>query len=155
MKFCTECQNMYYISIDETNPNNLNYYCRFCGHKDEHITEDSVVVLKTQFKKSEQKFNHMVNKYTKYDPTLPRTSHLKCPNDACISNGTGTTATVALDEEKPPSSATSFTDEATSTATTHGVPSDVVYIRYDDVKLKFIYICTHCDTRWKNDLQSQ
>ena len=61
MKFCTECQNMYYIKIsndEKTDGNQLNYYCRFCGHEDEEITQDGVVVLKTQFKKNEQKFNH-------------------------------------------------------------------------------------------------
>ena len=120
MKFCTECQNMYYISIDETNPNNLNYYCRFCGHKDEHITEDSVVVLKTQFKKSEQKFNHMVNKYTKYDPTLPRKSNMKCPNEKCSESSA---------ETNP----------------------DIIYLRYDDENMKYLYICTACDFTWKTD----
>jgi len=120
MKFCTECQNMYYISIDETNPNNLNYYCRFCGHKDEHITEDSVVVLKTQFKKSEQKFNHMVNKYTKYDPTLPRKSNMKCPNEKCSESSAETTP-------------------------------DIIYLRYDDENMKYLYICTACDFTWKTD----
>ncbi len=117
MKFCTECQNMYYISIDEANPNNLNYYCRFCGHKDEEISQNGVVVLKTQLKKSEQKFNHMVNKYTKYDPTLPRKS-MKCPNDKC--------------------------SESASTP-------DIIYLRYDDENMKYLYICTACDFTWKTD----
>lgn len=116
MKFCTECQNMYYISIDETNSNELIYYCRFCGHKDEHLTENGVIVLKTQFKKSEQKFNHMVNKYTKHDPTLPRKTNMKCPNEAC------TTA-----------------------------ECDVIYLRYDDDNMKYLYICANCDTTWKTD----
>jgi len=107
---------MYYISIDETDSNNLNYYCRFCGHKDEHIAQDGVVVLKTQFKKSEQKFNHMVNKYTKYDPTLPRKNNMKCPNEHC-------------------------------TATT----SDIIYLRYDDENMKYLYICADCDFSWKTD----
>ena len=117
MKFCTECQNMYYIAIDETNSNNLNYYCRFCGHKDEKITEDGMVVLKTQFKKSEQKFNHMVNKYTKYDPTLPRKNNMKCPNADC---------------------------------TTAHEP-DIIYLRYDDENMKYLYICANCDFTWKTD----
>jgi DNA-directed RNA polymerase subunit M/transcription elongation factor TFIIS len=108
---------MYYIAIDERNPNNLNYYCRFCGHKDEKITEDGMVVLKTQFKKSEQKFNHMVNKYTKYDPTLPRKNNMKCPNADCT--------------------------------TTH--EPDIIYLRYDDENMKYLYICANCDFTWKTD----
>ena len=108
---------MYYISIDEKNPNNLNYYCRFCGHKDEEINQEGMVVLKTQFKKSEQKFNHMVNKYTKYDPTLPRKNNIKCPSADC---------------------------------TTAHEP-DIIYLRYDDENMKYLYICANCDFTWKTD----
>jgi DNA-directed RNA polymerase subunit M/transcription elongation factor TFIIS len=111
---------MYYISIDETDSNVLNYYCRFCGHKDEQITQEGVVVLKTQFKKSEQKFNHMVNKYTKYDPTLPRKNNMKCPNERC-------------------------TESASASA------SDIIYLRYDDENMKYLYICANCDFSWKTD----
>ena len=83
MKFCIKCDNMYYISIDNNNEDQLIYYCRFCGHKDEQLTEDGVIVLKTELKKSEQKFNHMINKYTKLDPTLPRLYTMKCPAVDC------------------------------------------------------------------------
>ena len=132
MKFCTECQNMYYISIDEANPNNLNYYCRFCGHKDEEISQNGVVVLKTQLKKSEQKFNHMVNKYTKYDPTLPRKTSMKCPNELCNDQSAAATATAA-----------------TAAATAAG--SDIIYLRYDDENMKYLYICSNCNFTWKTD----
>ena len=128
MKFCTECQNMYYISIDETNPNILNYYCRFCGHKDEEIAQDGVVVLKTHFKKSEQKFNHMINKYTKYDPTLPRKNNMKCPNEKCNESSDSAKAS----------------DSASANA-------DIIYLRYDDENMKYLYICTNCDFTWKTD----
>ena len=47
MKFCTNCQNMYYISLTEENSNTLVYYCRNCGHND--TTEvDTVCVCKTK-----------------------------------------------------------------------------------------------------------
>ena len=117
MKFCTECQNMYYISIDEANTNNLTYYCRFCGNKDTQVAQEGVVVLKTQYKQNEQKFNHMVNKYTKYDPTLPRKTNMKCPNEQC-----GTTSN-----------------------------PDIIYLRYDDENMKYIYICSGCNFTWKTD----
>ena len=116
MKFCVKCDNMYYISIDETDSNNLNYYCRFCGNKDEQIANNGVVVLKTQFKKSEQKFNHMVNKYTKYDPTLPRKNNIKCPNEKCNVSS-----------------------------------CEIIYLRYDDENMKYLYICEKCEFTWKTD----
>lgn len=94
MKFCIKCDNMYYISIDNTNADQLVYYCRHCGHKDEQLAEEGVVVLKTEYKKSEQKFNHMVNKYTKLDPTLPRLYNMKCPNVECGTNVSDTKSCV-------------------------------------------------------------
>jgi len=112
---------MLYISIDENDTNKLIYYCRNCGEKDESITDEGVCVLNTQLKKGEQKFNHIINKYTKLDPTLPRIYNLKCPNGACKSN---------VDDKGHP---------------------EVIYIRYDDNNLKYLYLCSECDNIWKTD----
>jgi DNA-directed RNA polymerase subunit M/transcription elongation factor TFIIS len=133
MKFCAKCDNMYYISIDNTNNDQLIYYCRFCGHKDENLTDEGVVVLKTQYKKNEQKFNHMVNQYTKLDPTLPRIYNMKCPNDECKTNHSSTSAAGGGSE-----------------ASTHK-GCEIIYLRYDDDNMKYLYICATCDTTWKTD----
>jgi DNA-directed RNA polymerase subunit M/transcription elongation factor TFIIS len=122
MKFCTQCNNMYYIGIGESDGNNLIYYCRNCGNKDDSVTSEGVCVLNTQLKKGEQKFNHIINQYTKLDPTLPRIYNVKCPNMACNTN----------------------------TETKHG-PAEVIYMRYDDDNMKYLYICVTCDTVWKTD----
>ena len=121
MKFCDHCSNMLYISINEENTNELVYYCRNCGEKDETLTNDNICVLETNFKKGEQTFNHIINKYTKKDPTLPRISNVKCPNAACQTN-------VKSD-----------------------VVPEIIYMRYDDEALKYLYICVTCDTVWKTD----
>ncbi len=121
MKFCSVCDMYYYISIDETDENKLIYYCRNCGNKEETSLEGHCV-LNTQIQKSEQTFHHIVNKYTKLDPTLPRINNIPCTNDECQSNAT---------EGKK-------------------VDRDIIYIRYDDVNLKYIYICGVCDKMWKN-----
>ena len=122
MKFCEKCDNMYYIGINAEDPNKLTYYCRNCGNVDETINEEGVCVLDTQFKKGEQKFNHIVNKYTKMDPTLPRIYNIRCPNTSCNTNKIGETK-----------------------------PAEIIYMRYDDSNLKYIYICSTCDTTWKTD----
>lgn len=122
MKFCSNCNNMLYISIHESDGNQLLYYCRNCGEKDESITSESVCVLETQFKKGEQRFNHIINKYTKKDPTLPRIYNVRCPNASCNTNSES-----AKD------------------------PAEVIYMRYDDDALKYLYICVSCDTVWKTD----
>jgi DNA-directed RNA polymerase subunit M/transcription elongation factor TFIIS len=122
MKFCVTCDNMYYIGVNSEDNNQLTYYCRNCGHVDETINTEGICVLDTQFKKNEQKFNHIINKYTKLDPTLPRIYNVRCPNASCSTNSTNATK-----------------------------PAEVIYMRYDDDNLKYIYICSTCNTNWKTD----
>lgn len=122
MKFCTQCDNMYYIAVSETDGNKLTYYCRNCGHVDNTAENEGVCVLKTHFKKAEQKFNHIINPYTKLDPTLPRITNGKCPNAECQTN-----------KGSPDK------------------PSNILYMRYDDDDLKYLYMCVECDTTWKTD----
>ena len=138
MKFCTECNNMYYIKINGEDANTLVYYCRFCGHEDDEPTESGVVVLRTEYKKTEQQFSHMVNRYIKHDPTLPRIANVKCPNERCTSNAATSNA------------ATSNHGTANK-ASGDKVESNVIYLRYDDDNMKYLYICEECDTTWKTD----
>ena len=121
MHFCDKCDNMYYIKISDDDEKNLEYYCRNCGNIDNNITKENICVSKTQYKKNEQKYNHIINKYTKLDPTLPRTNMIKCPNFNCISN----------------------TEESSN--------KEVIYLRYDDINLSYIYLCSECDTVWNTN----
>jgi aspartate carbamoyltransferase regulatory subunit len=111
---------MYYIRINSDDPNKLVYYCRKCGNEDKLLAIENVCVSKTQVKKSEQSFGHIVNKYTKLGPTLPRISNILCVNPDCITN-------------------------------TEDKPREIIYIRYDDANMKYIYLCSDCDTIWKTN----
>ena len=127
MHFCKKCQNMYYIRLEGEDSNNLIYYCRKCGNEDDTLgaTLENICVSKTQVRKKEGGVRHLVNEYTKLDPTLPRVTNIPCPNAACVSNRPG--------EEK------------------NGDKSnEVIYLRYNDAELKFVYICSLCDTVWKS-----
>jgi DNA-directed RNA polymerase subunit M/transcription elongation factor TFIIS len=121
IQFCKRCDNKYYHKI---NNNSLVYYCRVCGYEDtDSISNEAMCVLNTQFQKgANQDFDHVVNRYTKYDPTLPKIM-IKCPNDDCKTN-----------ESKK--------EDATTEA---------IYLRYDNVNLKYLYICTVCETKWTNN----
>ena len=119
MHFCTNCQNMYYIRINPEDENTLVYYCRKCGNEDTSLTVDTVCVLKTQIKQNEQSFSHIINKYTKLDPTLTRLNNILCPNSECQTNKK------------------------------EGTEREILYIRYDDINMKYIYICSTCDNVWK------
>ena len=118
MKFCVNCQNMLYISINPGDETQLTYYCRNCGSIDETIHQEGHCVLTNNLKKSEQQFSHIINQYTKLDPTLPRIYTMKCPNSECITN-------------KDPAHRT-----------------EVIYMRYDDQNMKYVYLCVDCDTVW-------
>ena len=143
MKFCTECNNMYYIKINGEDANTLVYYCRFCGHEDDEPTESGVVVLRTEYKKTEQQFSHMVNRYIKHDPTLPRIANVKCPNESCTSNAA--TSNAATSNHGTANKASG--DKASGDK----VESNVIYLRYDDDNMKYLYICEECDTTWKTN----
>jgi DNA-directed RNA polymerase subunit M/transcription elongation factor TFIIS len=113
---------MYYIRINSDDPNKLVYYCRKCGNEDKLLAIENVCVSKTHIKKSEQSFSHIINKYTKLDPTLPRVNTILCPNPDCLTN-------------------------------TEGKTREIIYIRYDDSNMKYIYVCSDCDTVWQtNDI---
>ena len=121
MHFCTKCDNMYYIRLAEENGNKLIYYCRNCGHEDSLITSENICVNRTQIQHKEQSYTHIINNYTKLDPTLPRTKSIKCPNKSCSDAKEG--------------------------------KQEVIYIRYDDTNMKYIYLCSVCNTVWKIDEQ--
>lgn len=121
MLFCQKCDNMYYITLKQENNNELEYYCRYCGHHDNTQEYKDTCIIKTDFTKGEQKFHHIVNEFTKHDPTLPRVYNIPCPNESCKTN------------EKE----------------SKGTP-EVIYIRYDDDNMKYLYICNECNTKWKN-----
>jgi DNA-directed RNA polymerase subunit M/transcription elongation factor TFIIS len=123
MHFCSQCQNMYYISIDPNDSNKLVYYCRNCGNKDDMLSVENVTVSKVQLKKSEQEFSHIINKYTKLDPTLPRVNKMLCPNSDCSTN---------KDDKH----------------------REIIYIRYDDRNMKYVYLCSTCNTVWKTEEQT-
>ena len=120
MHFCTVCNNMYYLRIDEQNPNKLDYYCRNCGHEDKLLAHDNMCVSKTYIKKNEQSFNHIINEYTKLDPTLPRVNTILCPNQECETN-------------------------------TKNKKREIIYIRYDDTNMKYVYLCSDCSTIWQTN----
>ena len=123
MKFCKVCDNMYYVSINEKDTNQLEYYCRNCGDIDDASTNQEIqCVLNTNLKHEEQKFQHIVNKYMKLDPTLPRIYTIPCSNDQCPTN--------KGEDDKDYQ------------------PREVIYVRYDNKNLKYVYMCCVCNQTW-------
>ena len=161
MKFCSNCDNMYYISINDKDSNLLSYYCRNCGHVDDSVQEqdEGTCILNTQLKKSQQKFNHIINEYTKLDPTLPRIYNIPCPNVNCKTNkhasssisASSTASGSSSSSSSSSSSASSSRSDDSSHSSSAEIKAEVIYMRYDDTNFKYLYICTTCDTVWKTD----
>jgi hypothetical protein len=106
---------MLYIKIDDTNNTQIEYFCRFCSHVEKPHSQNMVLtVMNTSVENRSTNFSHIVNEYTKYDPTLPRITNMACPNESC--------------QEKD--------------------HKEIIYIRYDDKNLKYLYLCTECDFVW-------
>lgn len=109
---------MFYIQINPDDNNKLLYFCRFCNHKDEKLSNNNTCVSKRSLKKSSVSYEHFINAFTKLDPTLPRVNKIPCPNANCATNK----------EEKP---------------------REIICIRYDDANIKYVYLCSTCDTAFE------
>lgn len=86
MHFCSKCNYMYYVSLSEDDENRLTLVCRNCGNTDSDIAGHNVVVSRVQLRNAKQEFGHIINPYTKLDPTLPRIHDILCPNPECNTN---------------------------------------------------------------------
>jgi DNA-directed RNA polymerase subunit M/transcription elongation factor TFIIS len=113
MNFCDKCDNLYYLQFSDDK--SLYYLCRSCGDEKNNVILDNLCISTYEEKKN-QSFSK-INEYTKYDPTLPHSHTIRCPNQECKSNK-------------------GVTDP------------DVIYLRVDDVNMKFMYLCVNCDTNW-------
>ena len=118
MKFCPNCENLFYLHIDD---DTVQYQCRKCG-KIEDIQEDCTI-SRTFCNQPRQNVQNSINQYTKLDPTLPRINFLKCPNESCENHK----------------------DEVED--------REIIYVRYDNAQMKYIYICSKCDTVWESGIK--
>jgi len=115
MEFCDVCENMLYLTIrNETDDDHTLWRkCNKCGNE---IELDGISVVSTMSFISKEQYSNVINKFTKFDPTLPRIS-IPCPNKECKYHTADST--------------------------------DIIYVRYDNEALKYVYLCPLCDTIWK------
>ena len=124
MKFCPECNNMYYLKLSDQESEALVLYCRACGTEDKN-SNDETFRLKTLTSGKDQSYTLRINKYTKYDPTLPRTTYIKCPNQECQSKSKCKEGDDACKDE-------------------------IIYLKTNPETLSYTYVCTKCDTVWES-----
>jgi DNA-directed RNA polymerase subunit M/transcription elongation factor TFIIS len=123
MRFCHVCNNMYYICTEK---DSLKYICRNCGDVQDANNAQNIVVSRIKIKgataqTSSSSCSHIVNQFTKFDPTLPRINTIACVNKECASLSGSSSSS-----------------------------SSIILIRYDFDNMKYMYLCPICDTAWKN-----
>ena len=125
MEFCKNCDNLYYMKINSDENDSLIYYCRNCGDEETNLSNIDLCVSKSNFKEITN-VDYGSNPYIKLDPTLPRVKNVKCPNMEC--------SKYTSDRPK----------EAIET-------DEIIYMRYDNKNMKYIYLCPTCNYLWKNE----
>lgn len=130
MKFCVACENMMYMkfpqetseatSSTQENTNDVVLYCRNCGYEESNQEFDPCF-YRLSLLKDKLYYKTIINRYTPFDPTLPRSKDIPCPNLECETHRTSGT--------RP--------------------EQDVVYLKYNKKEMKFIYLCCNCLTAWK------
>ena len=138
MHFCPKCGNMYYLKLLKEDTDKLIYYCRNCGNEDTSLVQNlnNLYVSKTEVK-TKMNYKNVINKYTKLDPTLPRIHNIDCPNVECTSNLNN--------------SNTNEEGESKGEEPKKNIDKEILYIRYDDKNMKFVYLCANCDTIWNTE----
>ena len=141
MHFCNNCGNMYYIKLNSNNNNELIYHCKKCGDENTELISElkNFCVSKTHFKNNANKYNNIINEYTKLDPTLPRTNKLDCPNVNCPTNNNN--------NNNKNNDETNGDDNVNK----NNIEKEIIYIRYDNDNMKYMYLCCVCDNIWRND----
>jgi DNA-directed RNA polymerase subunit M/transcription elongation factor TFIIS len=82
MHFCSICDNVYFIKVNEGK--DMIYYCKSCGNEEvKHKENGSICIIDDNKVDDATKYSQYMNKYIKYDPTLPRVANIKCTNPAC------------------------------------------------------------------------
>lgn len=146
LRFCPYCSNYMNMFIDTSS--DIKYKCRACGFEQsaaaaeiESAASDAalskatksgtaptfdeceacILDLTVREKGAGSKIILQIDKYTLNDPTLPHE----------------TSGAIKCPNDKCPSNKGETTP-------------DIIYIKYDSVNLRYIYICTRCDIRWKS-----
>lgn len=120
MKFCEKCDNMMYLSVDKLDDGfQLKMLCRNCNFSVVANETLNEPIFSTYLRDDLINYKRHSVVELKNDPTMPRLKSIICAND-------GKTCTRNNDE-----------------------PNNVMYMKFDAINMKYMYLCCYCDTFWK------
>jgi DNA-directed RNA polymerase subunit M/transcription elongation factor TFIIS len=110
---------MYRIRLDENNQNKLIYYCSNCGNEDTEYDKSDICVSRTNA--GGTKTNDQTYNINEYTKYDPTLPRIN--TILCPNPNCDTNKKSTLRE--------------------------IIYIRYDNINMKYLYLCSTCDTTWK------
>ena len=128
MHFCVKCSNMYYIKLSDNGGenseylNNLVYYCRQCNYEDKDLVVDKSLICVSKSCINKKQENYK-DIVNEYTKLDPTLPEVK--NIKC--------------------------PNAECVSNKDGEDTKIVTIRYDDLDMKYMYLCCLCDNVWKNE----
>lgn len=120
MEFCPVCSNMLYIKVD----NSMIHYCKNCSYQRQEESKD-------------QKPKHHLLSVTNLENSNVQSRYSISLNKNILHDPT---LPHVNHLHCPSESCTKSKDKE----------SEVIYIKYDEAEMRFVYFCKHCEFSWKN-----
>lgn len=172
MEFCPKCDFMFYLKTKQDE--GLFNYCKNCNWE-EQCDFKTKKVYESNYKNNYLIENVTTNKYTCMDTSLPRLTNIKCINENCPTNIDFTRGIMIYSSNDISSlipdtisyNLIKVNDEQQLIITDNidtimelltdvdkevyfKKDNEVIFIKYDGINMKYIYICCHCNKSWKN-----
>jgi len=132
MHFCEKCSNMYYIKVNEDENNDENKD----ENKDENDYANSLIYYCRKCGHENKNLTSTNVCVSKVYIKQTKQNYNNIINSYTINDPTLPRSNTII----CPSCQLSNNDDD---------ESNVIYIRYDDEQLKYVYLCTKCNTSWK------
>ena len=95
-------------------------YCRHCENTKVDTVNGSIKISETIYSEDDMLYHQNSNKYLRFDPTLRRINDILVKcNNTCC------------------------------IANTENKDQQVIYIKYDNKNMKYLYCCDHCGNIWR------
>lgn len=172
MQFCEKCDNLTSLKTNDEQTQLLSE-CMQCGFSVVVQNDENQRVFRKQYARTTVDPHTFINQYTALDPTLPRLRNKVCVNKECLSHSGNLWKVEGLRKDEV-AKLMAVSQESlkvhkqwSDTEWLLHLPNvekfpiehtnitpfecEVVYIKYDDLNMKYLYICTTCNQAWKNE----
>lgn len=140
MKFCKVCENMLYVNAPDGSTHELQYLCKNCAYKEvitrNDVTGGSVPIVAKRYDNN--------SKESELDEScIMRTNYF----DDIRSFQQYQTKNIQFDPTLPRVNNIECPQKCAMSKN----GNKVICVRYDLGKMKYLYMCCHCEHFWKNE----